>query len=90
MSKTLMACPLGGVIGNWERPPLMLDTSMVGPLGPRPLGGSDLHPWSRSCVVTCIGSIDRSNSTHESHSPCTLLFYVLQSSAGVRGMSNSV
>jgi hypothetical protein len=41
------------------------------------IDGAPYHPWGVwspsiicKCVVTCMGSIDKSNSAHGSHSPC--------------------
>jgi hypothetical protein len=34
-------------------------------------GGSDPHQVSERCVVTYIDMIEKGNSTHGSHSPCT-------------------
>jgi hypothetical protein len=50
-----------------ELPPLISETSMVGPWAP--LGVQTLSVV-QACVVTCIGSIDKSSSADGSHSPC--------------------
>jgi hypothetical protein len=44
---------------------------------PGPCVGSDPHPRSKKCVVTCMSSIDKSNSADGSHSPCAWSCYVL-------------
>jgi hypothetical protein len=50
-----------------ELPPLISEASMVGPWAP--LGVQTLSVV-QACVVTCIGSIDKSSSADGSHSPC--------------------
>jgi hypothetical protein len=56
--------PLEVMLETQEHPPPILKTSMACSLGVRPLS------MVQRCVVICIGSIDRSNSTHGFHSPC--------------------
>jgi hypothetical protein len=61
--KTSMAGSLGAMPEVYEHPPPILKTSMVAPLGVRP------SSVIRRCAMTYIGDIDRSNSSHGSHSP---------------------
>jgi hypothetical protein len=67
MLKMLMAGPLGGRAEGLGAPTTQLrdiDGKPPGPLGVRTMS------VVQACVVTCIGSIDRSNSANGSHSPC--------------------
>jgi hypothetical protein len=73
--KTSMVEPLRGDNRDPIAPTICLEDVDGRPPGPR--GGSGLHPTFEKCVVTCMGSIDKSNSAHGSHFPCTLSYYVL-------------
>jgi hypothetical protein len=73
--KTSMVGSLGGDVGGLRAPTTCVKDVDGGP--PDPCGGSSLYPRSEKCVVTCMESIDKSNSAHRSHSLCTWSCYVL-------------
>jgi hypothetical protein len=56
--------PLGGGARDPRASTINVKTLTVGPK-------AGLYQGSKSCVVSCIGIIDKSNSAHGSHSPCT-------------------
>jgi hypothetical protein len=40
----------------------------------------------KKCVITCMGSIDKSNTAHVYHFSCTWSCYVLRPLVGLQGM----
>jgi hypothetical protein len=60
--------PMGGDVGCPGAPTTFLEDVVGGP--PVPHEESSLHPRFEKCVVTCMGSTDKNNSAHRSHSPC--------------------
>jgi hypothetical protein len=84
MSKTSMASPLGSDAGSL----IATTTNPKHVTWQAPGGPASIHV--QRCVVTCMGSIDRSNSTHGFHSPCKQFYYVLRPLVSLRGMGNSV